>query len=312
MANAPVQIKTRRDVWKLPVGDSTLAWYARAVAAMQTRPASDPGSWQYQANIHGSMLDPASFTQEQLLDWDQCQHATWYFLPWHRMYLAIFEQIVARTVARLGGPAGWALPYWNYSDASNPDAWKLPPAFVATQTDFSDSNPLRVARDQGNDGENVLDARSVSLACLKQASFVDGPAGSSSGFGGPQRGFNHVGDAYQGQLEQVPHDQVHADIGGLMGDPDTAAQDPIFWLHHANIDRLWEVWLRRDPRHSNPTSAQWLTSVAFNLRDSDGNPVTMRPAQVLDTTVAPLFYQYEDVSDPLAASSNPQMEKSHV
>lgn len=42
-----------------------------------------------------------------------------------------------------------------------------------------------------------------------------------------------------------------------MGDPVTAALDPIFWLHHANIDRLWEVWLGDNAEHVNPTDAKW-------------------------------------------------------
>ena len=38
----------------------------------------------------------------------------------------------------------------------------------------------------------------------------------------------------------------NSNLPGLMSDPDTAGLDPIFWLHHANIDRLWEVW-RQNP-----------------------------------------------------------------
>lgn len=32
------------------------------------------------------------------------------------------------------------------------------------------------------------------------------------------------------------------DIGGLMQDVNTAAFDPIFWVHHTNIDRIWQQW----------------------------------------------------------------------
>jgi tyrosinase len=55
-----------------------------------------------------------------------------------------------------------------------------------------------------------------------------------------------------------------------MQDPDLAALDPIFWLHHSNIDRLWEVWLDCDPSHQNLTSAYWLTGVAFQFYDATG------------------------------------------
>ena len=43
-----------------------------------------------------------------------CQHQGWFFLPWHRMYLYFFERIVRAAVVEAGGPADFALPYWNY------------------------------------------------------------------------------------------------------------------------------------------------------------------------------------------------------
>ena len=34
--------------------------------------------------------------------------------------------------------------------------------------------------------------------------------------------------------------------GGHMGIPDFAAFDPIFWMHHANVDRLFAMWQGMD------------------------------------------------------------------
>ena len=59
-----------------------------------------------------------------------------------------------------------------------------------------------------------------------------------------------------GGIERIPHNQLHFAIGGvvgreelpaettggLMGSVPTAAFDPVFWVHHANVDRLWRVW----------------------------------------------------------------------
>jgi tyrosinase len=64
----------------------------------------------------------------------------------------------------------------------------------------------------------------------------------ATGFGGPRTGWNHV-EGRPGVLEVSPHGGVHVAVGGWMSSFDTAARDPIFWLHHANIDRLWEAWL---------------------------------------------------------------------
>src|SRR5689334_14394381 len=114
-------VRERKDVWKLADWDPILVWYAKGIRAMQTRPVTDPTSWRYQAAIHdydpnddplavpGEAL-PSASEQDQF--WAQCQHFSWFFLSWHRMYLLYFEQIVAKAVSGLGGPADWALPYW--------------------------------------------------------------------------------------------------------------------------------------------------------------------------------------------------------
>jgi tyrosinase len=104
----------------------------------------------------------------------------------------------------------------------------------------------------------------------------------------------------------TPHGDIHmavggARVGGWMTSFDTAALDPIFWLHHANIDRLWEVWLKRDPTFVNPPDADWLRAkgAVFKFHDANGNTVSLMPRQVVDITAALLDYQYEDSSDPL-------------
>jgi len=219
------------------------------------------------------------------------------------MYLAYFEQIVLNTIKGLNGPSDWALPYWNYSDASNANARKLPQAFRDPQTPDGVPNPLRVAaRNPGvNAGSDVGDAFDVDLVpCLTATHYAGSQVGSSPGFGGPQTGFSHSGGS-TGVLEAVPHGSIHVDVGGWMGRFETAALDPIFWLHHANIDRLWVVWRNRDQSHVDPTQAGWLNAVAFDFHDASGKAVTLKPTQVVDTTAPPLGYRYEDTSDPLGA-----------
>ena len=52
--------------------------------------------------------------------------------------------------------------------------------------------------------------------------------------------------SFQSQINGV-HGSVHVRTGGDMGDVPTAAYDPIFYLHHANIDRLWADWQTAHP-----------------------------------------------------------------
>ena len=308
------QVRTRRDVWKLQTWDPILLWYAKAVAVMQTRPLNDATGWRYQAAIHeydpnrDPNADPSDVppsAAEQKRFWNQCQHQSWFFLPWHRMYLSCFERIIMKIVSGLGGPGDWALPYWNYSDDTNPDARKLPPAFRAATLPDGSANSLLVSQRSpaANNGTDVGNSVEVDLkSCLGQPAFISQPTAGSPGFGGPRTVFNHRGGT-AGDLERVPHGSMHNAVGrgGWMSFFYTAALDPIFWLHHSNIDRLWEVWLARDPKNTNPAESAWLTAVSFELHDASGAVVSMTCSQVTSTTATPLLYEYEDVSDPLPA-----------
>lgn len=303
--------RKRKDAAKLPEWDPALLWYARGISEMQKRPMTDPTSWRFQAAIHdyALSLDPmatpgnkAPGAADQKRFWRQCQHFSWFFLPWHRMYLFYFEQIVAAAIGKLGGPADWALPYWNYSNTSNPDARRIPKAFREAKMPDGKPNPLLVkTRNPGVNGGGIVgDDDDVDLRqALGDRVFTADPIGGDPGFGGPKTGFNHS-NGVVGSLEAVPHGSMHVAVGGWMGGFNTAGLDPIFWVHHANIDRLWTVWQKRDPAHHlNPTLPAWLTAVSFEFHDAAGKLVTMKPAQVVDTTAAPLLYDYEDVSDPL-------------
>jgi tyrosinase len=329
--------RTRRDVWQLGSNwHPTILWYARAVKKLSERQFDDMTSWRYLAAIHG-VSEPLwrhngylklgealpNTTEFQREDKDQCQHHTWYFLPWHRGYLRAFERIVAEAIAGLGGPKDWALPYWNYNDQKNPDRLKLPPAFGSDNWPDGGRNPLFVQARYGLTGTSgqpvVLEKDSVLFEnALMEPDFPGAPTGGSPGFGGGRTPFKHRGAGDEGLLEQSPHDHVHGDVGGalnndfanplalgLMSNPATAGLDPIFWLHHANIDRLWEVWLKRNRNHVNPTTEpSWMDGPAgarpFVMPEPDnGTRTKFFPREMLDTTVPKLDYIYEDDTDPL-------------
>ena len=307
-------IRTRKNVLTLVDAQGQwhpdLLWYARAITEMKKRPIADPTSWRYQAAIHdyvrqfdplaqaSDVLPPAA---ERQRFWGQCQHFSWFFLSWHRMYLFHFEAIVSATIKKLNGPE-WALPYWNYSDSNNPDARRLPPAFRATLTPDQEPNPLLVEeRNPGcNSGQVIADEFDIDInECLVEASFVAQGTGGNPGFGGPQTGFNHGGGNAVGKVEMTPHGSMHMAVGGFMGAFNTAGLDPLFWLHHCNIDRLWTVWLQRNSSHRNPTQALWREGVKFAFRDAGGNVVEHTSSKMVDTTATPLLYDYDDVTDPL-------------
>jgi len=74
----------RPDVWTLEQNQlfhPIILAYALAVREMRRRDAENPTSWVYQTAVHWTDEEnPGSFV-------NQCQHNTWFFLPWHRMFL---------------------------------------------------------------------------------------------------------------------------------------------------------------------------------------------------------------------------------
>lgn len=310
--------------------DPTILWYARGVAAMKARALAEPTSWRFFAAIHGidpalwerygylSRTEPMPTEDQQKTFWEQCQHGTWYFLPWHRGYLLALEATIRDAVVSLGGPSDWALPYWNYFA---PNQFRLPPAFAtADWPDGKGNNPLFVQQRWGpqNDGNVYVPLSQVNLDAMAEPEFTGVASGGSPGFGGVDTGFSHRGGTH-GLLEAQPHDMVHVLVGGsrnrlpgLMSYPPTAGLDPIFWLHHANIDRLWQVWLQGPVSRGNPTSSQWVNGPAsigerpFVMpMPPKGAEWTYTPGDMAD--LSRLDYVYDDVS--LAAASPALVER---
>ncbi len=262
----------RQDLAKLGPGwNDTVLWYAKAVAKLDELAIDDRTSWRFLAAIHGfdetgwqdaRLFRPGENTPTDLVNQtygDQCQHGTWYFLPWHRGYLAAFEAIVAAKIKDMNGPDDWALPYWNYLDATNPDARRIPPVFLEKRLPDGEPNPLSKPprRNTVVLSPVVPNMPDIDLGAMAEPDFLVGNDGTI-GFGGGLTGFSRSGNR-TGDLEANPHNPVHVMIGGFeggyMSDPNFAGLDPIFWLHHCNIDRLWEAWMNapgrtmvRDPR----------------------------------------------------------------
>lgn len=334
---------TRANAWNQggTFANATLLWYARGVGAMQARSLDDPSSWWFFAAMHGQYIATSGFPGWGALPgppsvpvkpvptksvsdryWDQCQHQSWYFLPWHRGYLLALEAHVRAEVIRLGGPTTWALPYWTYF---GPDAqYAIPPAFMSQHLPDGTRNPLYVTARYGPDGDgNIFVPTPAGVEHHRgDTHFVDGTvtqdclsndlySGDDTntpppGFGGPATGFSHQGGT-SGNVENNPHNLVHVYVGGnspdgqtygLMSDPGIAGLDPIFYLHHANIDRMWAAWNEHEG-NTNPVDSNWLAGPAaagereFVMPMPDGRSWVYTPKEV--SSLDPLDYAYDSL-----------------
>jgi tyrosinase len=256
LAEATAQVYTRRNVYCLSATSREIVSYKAAITAMRALPATNGTSWMAQANIHGTFAPPPGMIT------DACQHGTQFFLSWHRMYVYFFERIIRQK----SGDVNFALPYWAYSPTGRRDL----PALFRSPADAT--NPLYTSNRNA----------SINAGTAITASLVD--AGNALA----QTLFNNFTNVLNG----TPHGDVHIAVGGGMSNFQEAARDPIFWLHHCNIDRLWELWLASGGGRANPTTNNTWMTTPFNFYDETGATVSLTGAQIVDTACQ-LRYQYE-------------------
>jgi tyrosinase len=138
------------------------------------------------------------------------QHSNDRLLPWHRIFLHLFEEALHNY------HPDTCIPYWDWTKMENQHfpAWLtgvLPLVQTSTQT-------IQVMRSPATDAGLASIAAGVPFA-MSRTSYDE--------FSAPINGI---------------HGSVHMWVGGTMSSALTSPADPVFWLHHANLDRLWWDW----------------------------------------------------------------------
>jgi tyrosinase len=284
-------------------GQEMLMIYAKAVGAMMDPskyPEGDPRSWTFQWYTHMVRGDRtknaelqriygANGTHRELakLMWNTCEahldaSREPFFLPWHRLYLLAFEDIV-RVVS---GRADFALPYWDYTDP-DPNRRALPEAFR------SPNHPIlkHLFRPNRNPGVN-------------QGQPIDQPAGSRAPLSldfMKSVDYNEFEDdaGFCANIDGTLHGAVHVNVGNQigMGRVAWAADDPIFWVHHCNIDRAWASWNRAGG--VNPTAPQFLNE-EFTFASPTGEPLRRKAGETVQ--MQGYLYDFYIGADPIPAT----------
>jgi len=277
--------------------------YRRAVDVMMNRDVTDKTSWWFLANMHDVPEQEQAQHKSLQSYWSQCPHKNYFFLSWHRAYLHFFERIVRKA----SGDPDFSLPYWGYED---PLQASLPTAFLPDDDELpkkpdDEAPPIMKRRNPLARAKRLLhvERRWIGLgdvarevkATLALDHFATGDELEAQNAFGGMRTKDPLTPGATGGVEGAPHNLVHKTIGlqGDMGSPETAARDPVFWLHHANVDRLWVKWT--DPARGRlpPLDDDVWMNTKFRFVDEDGQDRVLTAAEILDNQFD-LGYRYDD------------------
>lgn len=238
--------------------------YIDAVKCLQKKAPKTPKSF---AGVTSRFDDFVATHIDQTLE----IHFVGQFLPWHRFFTAWYETAL-REECRYKG----AQPYWDWTLDTPAEKFTKSPVFDPVQG-FGGNGPL-VPIDPTN--PNEVPGRTGG-GCVIDGPFKNytvqlGPADNLKSnprcmtrdlapyYAGrflaknqtdltlKQQTFGHFARVMEGgsSFEQSGvHDGGHYGVGGTHGvlsDPFASPSDPLFYLHHANIDRVWWSWQKKD------------------------------------------------------------------
>jgi hypothetical protein len=282
-------------------------------------------AWYYQGAMHNipgeingkNVLCPQYQTsKDKLWAWGDCTHtktqnASLNFLLWHRMYTWYLEKIVRE----LSGKKDFALPYWNYGSTNVADNIMAAPMTSKTGSLYEQAR-YSVLNDGKPIPEANVEAIQLALEELKTNPSFAGSAGFSKSLEGAPHGYMHdlIGGEYANPTETYYNEIYQTNMSGLMANVPSAGFDPVFWLHHSMIDRIWESWdvsaygqrPTLDELKANPWTYEFITP--------DGGHITYTLDQ-LYSVVFNLDYTYDNLlygSEAPVLASNESIGKAKI
>jgi tyrosinase len=237
------------------------------------------------------------------------------FPPWHRLFLRRLEQAIQSVT----GDATFGLPYWNWADDGqlspngqlNAPIWGLvgPPRGQITTGPFGQLR-VRLVTNLEDERIYVVPTRPIFRNAGLALSGLPNRADQTATLGDAtydQANWDMAANSFRNKLEgwrdaqtpprQAPrmHNRVHVFIGGSMVVA-SSPNDPLFFLHHCNVDRQWEAWLTQRGRTYVPGPGQGPQGHRANDPLFSIVWPSMQPNQLLDPSSAVLdWYSYDSL-----------------
>lgn len=260
VGSVPCTVRIRKNANTLTAGERD-----RFVAAFAQLNNQGAGRFTAFRDMHTNVSSPQA-------------HGAPGFLPWHRAYLLDLERELQAIDPSV------ALHYWRF-DRAAPNIFTRD--FLGVSDDlgsveFSSNNPLNFWVTDGVQGITRRPFFSTGSA----------PPGLRTEAQTIALGTNYSGFRV---MEGNPHGSAHTSFGGSIASINTAARDPLFFLLHCNVDRLWAKWQRQNNRFDPAQAASYVGSgsnpIGHNLPDTmwPWNGITggSRPPTAPGGTMAP-------------------------
>jgi tyrosinase len=214
------------------------------------------------------------------------------FGPWHRQFLLEFERALQSIDPAVN------LPYWDWTTDRTPTSSLWAPDFLGGNGRSSDQQVTTgpFAHSTGNwsltvqvDNRPYLrrslgtGGRPLPTAVEVRQVLAVTPYDAAPWNSGSRTGFRNQLEGFTGPNL---HNRVHVWVGGHMA-TGVSPNDPVFWLHHCNIDKLWADWQAAHPDQGYlPTAG---TPDVVDLDDTMQPWGNVTPRDLLDHKQ---FYQY--------------------
>jgi tyrosinase len=183
------------------------------------------------------------------------------FLPWHRAYLLDFERKLQEIDPSV------TIPYWKF-DAPAPNLFTSDFMGIPDSTgavDFSNTNPMVNLRPVifGQGAVRIRRRPKFNTATQWSSDIIKNNENATLALGNVFATFDGSnrtdGSTRTGgfcMMENDPHGQAHISFTGPISNLGLAPADPLFYLIHSNVDRLWAKWQWINDRFdSNSTSS---------------------------------------------------------
>jgi tyrosinase len=241
-------------------------------------------------NILGQFQD---FRDAHVEASDREMHAHAAFLHWHRAFVLDLERELQRIDPSV------TIPYWQW-DRPAPSVFSLDFMGVTNPStgwvQFSGTNPLQLWATDGVPGILRTPLFDTQTQGAQPSPDYTGGAGllhteaQTLDMGGSDALYSQFR-----RMESNPHGGAHASFNGWIPDPPTSPKDPIFFLLHSNLDRLWAKWQwikkRFDVNSPSTFTPECPPQVGHDLFDTmwpwNGVTTNPRPATAPGGTLAP-------------------------